>query len=143
MATLSDVDIERRINDGSLVLDPFEPQCLNGGGYDLRSNDEVRLETRGHRLVATLEMVKLSEDLIGTMYVRSSLARAGIIASLAVVDPGFRGQLTILLFNSAREDFHMSKGERFLQIIFHQLSSKTHRPYSGRYQDSQGIVERR
>jgi len=139
--TLSDVDIEQRIRDHSLLIAPFEPSCLNGAGYDLRLAEELILEPNQHRLVATLERVELGEDLVGTLHIRSSLARAGIIASLALVDPGFRGQLTILLFNVGSRRFGMEWKDRFVQIAIHQLSTKTLRAYHGKYQDSQGIVD--
>lgn len=79
----------------------------------------------------------------GTLHIRSSLARVGIIASLALVDPGFRGQLTISLYNGGPEQFVMRGGDRFVQIVLHQLDTRTQRSYRGRYQDSKGVVERR
>lgn len=143
MSVLSDVEIENRIRGGTLVLSPFDPACLNGAGYDLRVETEVMISPGQHQLVATMERVELGDDIAATLHIRSSLARAGIIASLALVDPGFRGQLTISLHNAGTEPYVMKKGDRFLQIIFHSLSTKTQRTYRGRYQDSQGIVERR
>jgi len=143
MTVLSEVDIQRRINEGSLVLDPFDVRCLNGSGYDLRINSDAHIPPGQTQLVATLERVELGDDMVGTLHIRSSLARSGIIASLALVDPGFRGQLTIMLFNSSAEDFILRQGERFVQLAIHVLSTKTRRPYQGRYQDSKGIVERR
>ena len=94
-------------------------------------------------LIATLERVELGDDMVGTLHIRSSLARAGIIASVALVDPGFKGQLTILLHNTSAGDFVLKRGERFVQLAIHMLSTKTRPPYRGRYQDSKGIVERR
>jgi len=138
---LSDVDIEQRMIGHSLIIAPFEPSCLNGAGYDLRLAEELMMEPHEQRLVATLERVELGEDLVGMLHIRSSLARAGIIASLALVDPGFRGQLTICLYNAGSRQFAMDRKDRFLQIALHQLSTKTHRPYHGKYQDSQGIVD--
>jgi len=143
LTILSDVDIEQRIKDRSLVLDPFEPKCLNGAGYDLRADADAQIQAGQAKLVATLERVELGVDLAGTLHTRSSLARAGLLAGLALVDPGFRGQLTILLHNTSAENFELRRGERFLQLALHLLSTKTLRPYRGRYQDSQGIVERR
>ena len=140
---LSDVDIQRRISEGSLVLDPFDAGCLNGGGYDLRVDSDTHISPGRSTLAATLERVELGEDVVGTLHIRSSLARAGIIASLALVDPGFHGQLTIMLYNSASADFIMTRGERFVQLVIHVLTTKTRRPYKGRYQDSKGIVDRR
>jgi dCTP deaminase len=143
LPVLSEAEIEKRVRDGSLIITPFDQASLNGAGYDLRLGMDVTIPPSENLLVATLERVELGNDLAGTLHIRSSLARAGIIASLALVDPGFRGQLTIALFNAGTEPFHLSKKERFVQIVFHQLGSKTLRPYSGKYQDSQGIVDRR
>lgn len=92
-------------------------------------------------MVATLERVEIGDDIAGTLHLRSSLARRGIIASLALVDPGFRGQLTISLLNAGPERFEMRRNSRFVQLVLHELSSKTHFVYSGKYQDSQGIVD--
>lgn len=122
---------------------PFERGCLNGGGYDLRVAMEAVIPPGEHRLVATLERVELGDDIAGTLHLRSSLARKGIIASLALVDPGFHGQLTISLFNAGAESFKMSRNDRFVQLVLHELSSRTHYMYSGKYQDSQGIVDTR
>ena len=131
------------MRNGSLALTPFEEGCLNGAGYDLRLAMEVAIPPGEHRLVATLERVELGDDIAGTLHLRSSLARNGIIASLALVDPGFRGQLTISLFNAGGESFKMSRNHRFVQLVLHGLSSKTHYMYNGKYQDSQGIVDSR
>jgi dCTP deaminase len=143
LAVLSDVEIERCLNDGSLVISPFEGSCLNGAGYDLRLGGDLAMSPGAHKLVATLERVEMGEALVGTLYLRSTLARSGIIASLALVDPGFRGQLTVSLFNAGSNQFSMAKNDRFLQMVLHRLGIKTHRPYMGKYQDSQGIVDTR
>ena len=143
MTVLSDTEIEERIREGTLVLEPFDPTSLNGAGYDLRVGLDINIPAGKPQLVATLERVELPDDLAGTLHIRSSLARTGILASLALVDPGFRGQLTVSLFNAGSENFRMSRGDRFVQLSLHLLSKKTLRPYRGKYQDSQGIVESR
>ncbi len=143
MAVLSDMEIERRVREGSLVFVPFDGGCLNGAGYDLRLGAAVTIPPGQHRLAATLERVELGDDLAGTLHIRSSLARAGIFASLALVDPGFRGQLTVALYNAGTEPVTLHKKDRFMQMVLHDLGTKTRRPYAGRYQDSQGIVHSR
>jgi len=143
MAVLSDVEIKECIKDGSLVIVPFDESCLSGAGYDLRLVEDTTVVAGRHKLVATLERVELSAGLVGTLYLRSTLARAGVIGSLALVDPGFRGQLTVSLFNAGRQQVDMRAHDRFLQIVFHRLSVKTSRPYVGKYQDSQGVVDSR
>jgi len=143
VAVLSDVEIEGCIRDGSLVIVPFDGSCLSGAGYDLRLSEDTSIPAGENKLVATLERVELSDSLVGTLYLRSTLARAGLIGSLALVDPGFRGQLTISLFNAGVKPLNMKSRDRFLQIVFHRLGRKTVHPYAGKYQDSQGVVDSR
>jgi len=143
MTVLSDVEIEDCIRDGSLVIAPFDGCCLGGAGYDLRLGEDATIPPGQNKLVATLERVEVSERLVGTLYLRSTLARAGVIGSLALVDPGFRGQLTVSLFNAKEKAFKMKRHDRFLQIVFHRLGVKTSHPYAGKYQDSQGVVDSR
>jgi len=143
MTVLSDGEIQSHIQNGKLAIIPFDATCLNGAGYDLRLGSELIIEPANQKLTSTFERVELPADLVGTLHIRSSLARAGIIGSLALIDPGFHGQLTISLFNSGSERFSMRERDRFIQLVLHPLSMKALRPYRGKYQDSQGIVERR
>ena len=140
---VSDSEIREALYSGDLVIDPFEPTCLNPAGYDLRLSAAVVLDPGEHRLVATMERVELGRGLVGMLHIRSSLAREGIFASLALVDPGFRGQLTISLFNSGVSSVHLGAGERFVQLTLLKLGRETAAKYEGRYQDSSGVVSSR
>ena len=73
-------------------------------------------------------------------HIRSSLAREGIIGSFAVVDPGFRGQLTLNLHNAGEKGITIKEGEPIVQIVFHKLGSPARKGYNGLYQNSRGIV---
>jgi dCTP deaminase len=84
--------------------------------------------------------VELSRDLVGILHIRSSLAREGVLASLALVDPGFRGQLTISLFNGGNKAIRLKAGERFVQLTLLRLGRQAATKYEGRYQDSRGVV---
>ena len=124
----------------SLVIEPFEETSLSPAGYDLRLATAAVLKPLEHRLVATMERVEVSRDLVGSLHIRSSLAREGIVGSLALVDPGFRGQLTISLFNGSKKPVQLKAGERFVQISLHRLGREATTKYEGRYQDSAGVV---
>jgi dCTP deaminase len=140
---LSDQEIMKCLRNRSVIIEPFSSRCLGASGYDLRLHRTVTIPSGQFRLVATLERVELGDDIAGSLHIRSSLARSGIIASLALVDPGFRGLLTICLYNAGRKPFSMRRNDRFVQIVLHKLGRKAKRPYAGRYQDSQGVVHRR
>jgi dCTP deaminase len=140
---LSDSEIRDALTEKSLVIDPLDEAGLNPAGYDLRLSAEVVLGESEHRLVATMERVELGRDLVGILHIRSSLAREGILASLALVDPGFRGQLTISLFNNGEKSIHLRAGERFVQLTLLRLGRRAATKYEGQYQDSRGVVSSR
>jgi len=109
---LSDSEIRDALSEKHLVIEPFEETSLNPAGYDLRLATSAVLEPSEHRLVATMERVELGRDLVGILHIRSSLAREGVLGSLALVDPGFRGQLTISLFNSGKNPIQLKAWQR-------------------------------
>lgn len=143
MTVLSDKSIIKCIEQGLLKIDPYSTACLSPSGYDLRSGIDVSLPGGACSLVNTLERVELSSSIAGQLFIRSSFAREGIIGSFGFVDPGFKGQLTVLIANLGTGEVLIRKGERFLQMVFHKLDSPSSRPYAGKYQDSNGIVQSR
>lgn len=139
---LSDSEIRDAIGKGHLRILPRIAK-LNPAGIDLRVDRNVSLEPRRQMLVATIEKVELSEKVLGILHIRSSLAREGFIASLALVDPGFRGQLTVSLYNAGGRSVSLRKGERFIQLTLFRLGNPAQRSYVGNYQNSRGVVKSR
>jgi len=137
---LSDAEIMEHLETREVKLEPFESSCLNPAGYDLRCSETVVLKPKHYELVATLETVELGLNVTAYLHIRSSLAREGVIGSFAVVDPAFRGQLTLNLHNVSEKEVTLKAGERIVQIVFHTLGSAAQEGYNGSYQNSKGIV---
>jgi dCTP deaminase len=141
---LSDTEILEHMRTGEIGLEPSDvSSCLNPAGYDLRCSKTVVLKPKQYMLVATLETVELGLNVTAFLHIRSSLAREGLIGSFAVVDPGFRGQLTLNLHNVSDKEVILNEGERIVQIVFHSLGSTAKKGYNGSYQNSKGIVSSR
>ena len=140
MTVLSDEEILAHLKRGEIRISPFEASCLNPAGYDLRSSSEVVIKPKQYELTATLESVELGLKATASLHIRSSLARDGVIGSFAVVDPGFRGQLTLNLHNDGEKEITIQKGEPIVQIVFHRLGSPARKGYGGIYQNSRGVV---
>jgi dCTP deaminase len=137
---LSDREIATAIKTGQLRILPRIAK-LNPAGIDLRVDRNLILGPGQQRLAATVERVELSEKILGILHIRSSLAREGVIASLALVDPGFRGQLTVSLYNAGDRSVRLRKGERFIQLSLFTLGVPATHTYSGKYQNSRGVVK--
>jgi len=139
---LSDTEITSAIKTGQIRIRPRIAE-LNPAGVDLRIDRDLELNPGQQRLAATLERVELSENFLGILHIRSSLAREGIIASLALVDPGFQGQLTVSLHNAGDRPVRLTRGERFIQLSTLRLGTPATQTYTGKYQNSTGIVKSR
>jgi dCTP deaminase len=139
---LSDKEISGAIKTGQFHIGRGNPK-LNPAGVDLRINRSLTLKPGQQTLVATVERVELSEQFLGILHIRSSLAREGIVASLALVDPGFRGQLTVSLYNAGDRLVSLKKGERFIQLSLLRLGMPATHAYVGKYQNSRGVVKSR
>jgi dCTP deaminase len=140
--SLSDKEIVSAIKNGELGISPSGFK-LNPAGIDLRIDRDIHLEPKQQTLVASIETVELSDQIVGFLHLRSSLAREGLFASLALVDPGFRGQLTVSLYNAGDSAVNLTKSERFIQLSIIRLGKPAINKYSGRYQNSSGVVASR
>ena len=139
---LSNSEIEGAIKTKQFRIQPSVAK-LNPAGIDLRIQNRIELKPGQQRLAATLERVELSEKILGILHIRSSLAREGVVASLALVDPGFKGQLTVSLYNAGDRPVRMRKGERFIQLSLLGMGRPATEKYDGRYQESRGVVHSR
>ena len=155
MTILSDIDIKTSIKNKDLNLEPFNEKNLTPNGYDL-SIDEVYIKKTNDHIkegtatippmtwfvISTKEFVKMGPQITSQLWIRSSYARKGIMASFGKVDAGFHGTLTISCFNSNDEPLKIPIGDRFCQIVFENMSSIPSELYdkkSGNYQNQRGI----
>ena len=155
MSIFSDKDIENSIKNGELGIEPFDPKNLTPNGYDL-TIDEIYIKKTDQHInegmavippltwfaISTKEFVKMGSQIASQLWIRSSYARKGIMASFGKVDAGFHGTLTISCFNSNNTEIEMPIGDRFCQIVFEHLSSTPSELYekkSGNYQNQRGI----
>jgi dCTP deaminase len=155
MAILSDFDIEKAISCNDLGIEPFDSSNLTPNGYDL-SIDEIYIKKRDEHVkdgiaiipplswfaISTKEFVKMGPQITSQLWIRSSYARKGIMASFGKVDAGFHGTLTISCFNANDYEIEIPIGDRFCQIVFEKLLTPPSELYdkkSGNYQNQRGI----
>ncbi len=155
MAILSDIDIQNSMKENDLGIEPFVEKNLTPNGYDL-SIDEIFLKRTGTYVksgvavvpplswfaISTKEFVKMGPQIASQLWIRSSYARKGVIASFGKVDAGFHGTLTISCFNATDDAVEIPIGDRFCQIVFERLESMPSELYdskSGTYQNQRGV----
>ena len=104
--------------------DAIIPRYAHGphedAGMDLYSVDSVTLYPGETRLVATGLAIELPPGYEAQIRPRSGLALKHAITlpnSPATIDPGYRGEIRVILRNLGSEPFLISAGERIAQMV--------------------------
>ena len=86
-------------------------------------------------LATTMEYFELPDNLTAFVEGRSSLGRMGLfIQNAGWVDPGFKGEITLELYNANRCAIELKAGRRVGQLVFAEMDAPAINPYNGKYQ---------
>lgn len=165
---LSDKTIKRMLDEKTLVIEPCAAEQIQPASVDIRLgntfsvvddtssgiitlNNEIKYRTitadtylimPGQFVLATtMEYFELPDDLTAFVEGRSSLGRMGLfIQNAGWVDPGFKGEITLELFNANRCAIELRAGRRVGQLVFAQMDEAALNPYRGKYQGQRGAT---
>lgn len=125
--------VDLRLGTEFLLLRRTQKPGLNPGADKQQEVDEMQerlvvpfgeefwLHPRHFVLAATLEYLRLPDDMAAYVVGRSSWGRLGLIVATAVfVHPGFRGCLTLELVNDGDSPIRLSPGIRIAQLAIHR-----------------------
>lgn len=154
MAVWSDSDIMAAVASGAFKVEPWHPEDLTPNGLDLRighvlvpsvsqapvTQGTVTVPPMTRFAIGTQSVLSMPEEAVGSLWIRSSFARKGVLASFGKVDAGFRGNLTLGAFHSGHEPLTITVGDRFCQIVLEALQTPPRQAYKGAYQDQRGVT---
>ena len=153
---LSQKMITSMIDCGVLLRDA-DPKMIKGASYDLRLGDEyyydgkiqklsdvkpfLTIEPYDYAIVSCKETAWIPRDVIAKFGLTVGLFCQGVILSNGPqIDPGFRGTLFCLLFNTSNRAVHLKRGKHYATIEFNKLIGYAE-PYEGKYQGKERIIE--
>lgn len=114
---------------------------LGPAGYDVRIAETMTLAPGQAALASTVEHFDMPADLLGRVADKSTWARRFVAVQNTIIEPGWRGYLTLEISNHGAEPVELLSGMPIAQIIFDMLDEPTDAPYDGKYQDqSAGAV---
>lgn len=107
---------------------------IGPAGYDVRLRQALDLEPGAFMLGSIIEHISMPNDVLGIVHDKSTLARLGLALQNTVIEPGWRGYLTVEISNHSYERVRLNAGSPIAQIIFHRTDVLCE-PYRGKYQD--------
>ncbi len=149
--------IELMVKCGMLLKNADVKNKVSGASYDLSLGDQywqdgkkrildntspfIELKPGDYAIVSSKETADFPKDIAGRFDLSVSLFCQGIILSNGPqVDPGFKGRLFCLLFNTSNATIPLKRGQHYATLEFIKLLEPTI-PYSGVYQGKDDIID--
>ena len=165
---LSDKTLFEMLEKRELVVEPIEKNQVQPASIDIRlgntfsivedtstgiigleseikyrtiTSDSYVLMPNQFVLATTMEYFELPDNLTAFVEGRSSLGRMGLfIQNAGWVDPGFKGEITLELYNANRCAIELKVGRRVGQLVFAKMDQTAINPYRGKYQGQRGAT---
>lgn len=126
---------------------------LGEAGYDIRIKQDIKFykSHAGNRMIAVgaspvrefsdgrfalasaIEEFRMPPDLMGIVHDKSTWARRGLSVFNTVIEPGWRGFLTLELVYHGEAELIIPAGAGIAQVIFHTVAENAW--YHGKYQN--------
>ncbi|XP_061195537.1 deoxyuridine 5'-triphosphate nucleotidohydrolase-like [Saccostrea echinata] len=91
-------------------------------GYDLYSAYDYVIPAKGKVIAKTDIQIALPDGCYGRVAPRSGLAAKHFIdVGAGVIDQDYRGNVGVVMFNFADQDFEVKKGDRMAQLICERI----------------------
>ncbi len=118
------------------IVGHYSMKRLNGASYDLSLKGSVVLWPKRMTLVTVIEYLRMPLAVVGVVHDKSSWVRRGVTVANTMVQPGWRGFLTLELVNHGWLPIRLPASCAVAQVAFHHLDREAV-PYQGRYQDQE------
>lgn len=84
-------------------------------------------------IASAIEEFDMPNDLVGIVHDKSTWARRGLSVFNTVIEPGWKGFLTLELVYHGADPLHIPAGAGIAQVIFHEVIQPI--AYEGKYQN--------
>lgn len=166
---LSGSELQDYIKNKRLLVDPISETTLQCNGVDLRLGDRIArlkscpdifdmhrknvleryytketgssfvIQPHEHFLACTHEKLRLPDNLVGFVNLRSTYTRLGFFSPCGFVEAGFSGQLTLEIIGGSFP-VKVYTRDRLFHMIFAKLTTNSKTAYKGKYQNQEGVT---
>jgi deoxycytidine triphosphate deaminase len=105
-------------------------------------SEKVVLKPKTYYTMKTYEEVNMPENLLAIFASRSTLYRSGIYVFAGEVAPGYKGGLTMGIYNFRDEDFELEMGARIVHIMFLEVDGSSNL-YRGQWQGGRVFTDKK
>ncbi|GAB7140475.1 dUTP diphosphatase [Deferribacterales bacterium RsTz2092] len=121
--TQDNIQVKIKLLDVCLPVPAY--QTAGAAGVDLCATRGGTLDAGQRDTIPTGLCVEIPDGYEGQVRPRSGLARKNGITMLnnpGTIDSDYRGEISVILFNSSNETFSYNKGDRIAQLVFSRVA---------------------
>lgn len=123
--------------DGSAQsVDPFDPQDKLDS-FLVEGTLPAWMRPQDAWLLVAMNPIEVPEGYIGLVQLRSTFARHRLISPATYADAGFKGFLTLEVYNASFNDIILHPGMHMFNVVY--VPAPYEPPYQGKYQDQPPI----
>ncbi len=122
-----------------MIFDPTNPDHVKDEYILKKGGKKLVIRPREQVLLSTVEYLKLPDDVMGFVELRSTWARHGLTMPPTIIDAGFAGTITLEVINNAPYSMALTPGIRFAHIIFAATLNTVTNAYKGSYFNQRGV----
>ena len=101
-------------------------------GLDVFLPEDIELKPFETYVIGTGLSVEIPEGFAGILGPRSSIASKGIIIHRAIIDPGYKGEIHMIVTNCSGNDYFFKKGDRLCSLVCYSIMNPTINPIDDR-----------
>ena len=121
MSQMIDLRVQR-LTDTAIV--PRKAHASDAA-HDLFADVDTTIPLGKTKVIPTGIALELFDNMCALVMSRSGLAAKHsvfVLNSPGLIDPGYRGEIHVILHNSGEEDFVVSRGDRIAQLFFNIIA---------------------
>lgn len=151
--TLTDDRIEKLCEKGILIAQHYKKENIVQACYELTASsiyydvndnfkridivedgyDYILIKPKQSVVIITQEELNVPPDIIGRVLTKGKLFSIGLSPVNTYADPGFKGNLGIVLYNNSINYLKLKAGSSVAKIEFSALQEEVSNPYSGQH----------
>ncbi len=95
---------------------------LGDAGFDVRAIENTVIKPGERKGIPTGLALEIPEGHVGLVWDKSGLAlKNGITNFAGVIDAGYRGEWSVVLYNAGAEDFVINAGDKLAQMLIQKI----------------------
>lgn len=90
-------------------------------GLDLYLPEDVYIEPQETLAIGLGIGIQVPEGFAGMIVPRSSTAKKGLICQTSIIDPGYNGEIHLIITNASKSSWSFKKGDRLGSLIIYSI----------------------